>query len=724
MKNNWILSWLIVVCMTLTAMSGCRSDAISSQALCKAFQGTYITLPDNIAYVEEVIATSQYIVMSASSLSSDSISLEPQILWADLEGNIIKVQDVQMPYGPSLFAEGDRIFSCFLNADFEAKVQEIGFDGMIGDAWIMDIPYYSDFAVVGDIIVFVDDAGSISCFNDGTKVYTRPPNTSGDMVHYQILVDDGKIVLYDAPKNEICIFDPITHQENIVKIDQTAQKFSAGWSCESDYGMFFFNTSESLVQVDPKNGSTMEYLSFADTDIPPCSYGMYSDQDPFILDEDRVVYIYHVEGTPPEVVLLTRLSTNPHTNKTVLTLGGVGVSYDPLIAHAVYNYNVSQQEYRIRLREYADIYPFEGPEEYQRVLATLISDMADGNTDDILSGSIFFNYEKMGKSGAVVDMMPFLEKETELHADAWLPSVLKLMKTDSAMYRFFPGFAFFGYFGNADYLAGLPNFSVSDMMNLTENLPEGVRIFPIASPENLFVTAIIYGLDDYMDESGHFEITEDQVQQLLDYANRCGINLSEEELMAASIQDYIRGKEVLTFSYVWSAQNYREIEKLLDAGTLYVGSPTLDGTASICSPSTSVAISSGSEHPEACWEFIKILMSPAVQQKAIEQGMFPVSQSAYDEYIEKAINPELRTAAEEQTFMTNDRSPVSEDCAERLSAIIDTLNTTNETDMLFIEIILEEFAPAINGSKSAAETAEILNSRINIYLQTNNQIVS
>lgn len=249
-------------------------------------------------------------------------------------------------------------------------------------------------------------------------------------------------------------------------------------------------------------------------------------------------------------------------------------------------------------------------------------------------------------------------------------------------------------------------------------------MFQLASPENLFASALIYGLDQYIDETGTFRITEVQVQQLLDYANQYGTYLSEEELMNASLHEYVRGKEVTTFSYVWSAQNYREIENLLETDTVFVGSPTLEGRAAICSPSTSVAISSGSKHPEACWEFIKILMSPEIQQKVTEQGMFPVSQSAYETYIDKAIHPEFRSSAEEQTFMTNDRSPVSEACTERLTSIIASLNATNETDMLFIEIILEELPSALNGSKSAAETAEVLNNRLNLYLQANSQIVS
>ena len=717
--------WIIIFIILLTTMSGCRFDTPSSSKGCNAFESSYIEIPDSVTFVGDIVSTSRYIVMSASSRSSDDQSDIPQILWTDIDGKLLKVQDVQMPYMPKLFASGDRVIACFVDYNGESVVQEIGLEGPVGDSSRFEVPFFDDFAVIGDIVAFIDDIGSIICYENGEQVGSLPTNSPEDITQKQLVVFDQKIIIYNGENNELNIYDPFTNTEKAVSINQEKQKFTAGWSCVSDFGMFFFNNNESLVQIDPKNGTTKEYLSYADTDIPPCPYGMYSVRDPIILDKDRVVYVYFVsEEITPEVILLTRLPENPHTDKTMLTIGGVNASYDPLIAHAVYYFNTSQDNYRIRIREYADIYPFNGPEEYQRVLATLISDMSSGKTDDILMGPVFFNYEKMGKNGAVIDMMPFLEKERELTKEAWIPSVLNRMKTDSAMYRFFPGFTFFGYFGNADYLTGYSNYSIPEMMRLADTLPDGVQVFPIASPENLIVTAIIYGLDYYIDESGSFEITEDQVQQLLDYANRCGVYLSEEEIRNSSTQAYMRGKEVMTFSYVWSAQNFSELESLLNTDTLFVGSPTLDGSASICSPSTSVAISSASKHPEACWEFIKILMSPEIQQKVTEQGMFPVSQSAYETYIDKAIHPEFRSSAEEQTFMTNDRSPVSEACTERLTSIIASLNATNETDMLFIEIILEELPSALNGSKSAAETAEVLNNRLNLYLQANSQIVS
>jgi len=724
MKLRKFFSLLIFGSILITGLNGCKAKKQLRSDECNAFQASYISLPEGITYIGDVVATSENIVIYASMNGDDYTDSKSYLLWSDLDGNILKTQEIS--YIPKLFTDGSQVFVSYQETAIEMVVQEIGMDGPVNEGIsIQTENFYDDFAVVNDTIAYVDDVGNIDFYRNGTKYYTRPTSTPGDISRKQLVVIDQKIAIFDSYTYEIVLINPSDSTEERIPVNQSQQRLSTGWSCESDFGMFFISNAELLVRVNMTDGVATEYLSFADTDIPPPSYGFGDQPDPIILDDTRLVYCYSgTESDSSEMILLKRLQENPHTGKTIITLGGGGVSYDPLIAHSVYYFNTSQEEYRIRLREYADIYPYEGPEEYQRVLATLISDMSSGNTDDILMGPVFFNFEIMGKSGAVVDMMPYVEKDSVVNADAWIPSVLNLMKTDDAMYRFFPGFSFLGYFGNSDFFGDNPTFSVSEMMQLGDELPDDVRLFPNASPENLFATAIIYDLDSYLDESGNFLITESQAQELLDYALRFGVYLSEEELMEVSLQDYMRGKEVLSFNYVWSAQNYREIEKLLDTETLFVGSPTLNGSAAICSPSTSLAISCASEYPDACWEFIKIMMSPEVQQKIIERGIFPVSQSAYDIYIDKAIHPELRTGAEEETFMTNDRSAVSVECTERLWGMIESLNVTNETDMLLIQIILEELAPALNGSKSAEDTAEVLNSRINVYLQTNNQVTS
>ena len=724
MKFRKFFSLLLFGSILITGLNGCKAKKQLKSDECNAFQASYIALPEGVTSVGNVVATSENIIIYASKQGEEYTDSKSYLLWSDLDGNILKKQDIS--YAPTLFTDGNRVFVFYQDAERKMVVQEIGMDGPVNEGIVIQTDtLYDDFAVVDDTIAFVDDVGNIDFYRNGTKYYTRPTSTSGDISKKYLMVLNDKIAIFDSYTFEIVLINPTERTEERIPVNQSQQHLSTGWSCQSDFGMFFINNAESIVRVNMTDGIVSEYLSFADTDIPPPSNGFDDLANPIILDDNRLVYCYLDSGSDsPEVILLKRLPKNPHADKTILTLGGVGVSNDSLIAHSVYYFNTSQEEYRIRLREYEDIYPFEGPEEYQIVLAKLISDMSSGNTDDILRGPIFFNFELMGKSGAVVDMMPYVESDAVVNTDAWVQSVLNLMKTDDAMYRFFPGFSFFGYFGNSDFFEGDPTFSVSEMMQLGDALPDDVRLFPNASPENLFVAAIIYDLDSYLDESGNFLITESQVQELLDYALRFGVYLSQEEIMELSPQDYMRGKEVISFNYVWSAQNYREIEKLLDTETLFVGSPTLNGRAAICSPSTSLAISSASEYPDACWEFIKIMMSQEVQQKIIEKGIFPVSQSAYDTYIEKAIHPELRTAAEEQTFMTIDRSAVSVECTERLWGMVESLNVTNETDMLLIQIILEELAPALNGSKSAADTAEVLNSRINVYLQTNNQVTS
>jgi ABC-type glycerol-3-phosphate transport system substrate-binding protein len=111
-------------------------------------------------------------------------------------------------------------------------------------------------------------------------------------------------------------------------------------------------------------------------------------------------------------------------------------------------------------------------------------------------------------------------------------------------------------------------------------------------------------------------------------------------------------------------------------------------------------------------------MSPEIQQRMIEMTLFPVSQEAFDDYMNKAMHPEFRNASEDSALDGSDKSSVSEDCVNRLRIIVDSLNVTNETDYILGNIIIEECLPAVNGQKSAAETAEVLSDRINLYLQS------
>ncbi len=719
-----------MVASIILGFCGCGKrldDARAPSAICTAFQSSYIDLPTyekTSSSAGDVTATQEHVVFLQACFSGegDQIQQRLELVWTDWSGNTVATQEVENLYTRILYGISDTVYAIGPDEIGNFKAQAYTVSGPFGEIIDFDVQNVEDAILVGDTWAFVYYGGRVELFRDGQLVYTRPCHLD-DMNRQSLTVQDGNVVFISSDEGgnaQLVILDPVTLSEKNVSPPDFSGDIPLS-PCNSSFG-FFYEGYQGIFRYDLSSSSMTGFMSAYDTDIPPSGY-VYTEYNlPFVLDNDHIVFIRNPVTDssacdPVEVVMLSRLKKNPHEEKTVLTLGGYGVTGDRNIQEAVYRFNTSGSEYRIRLREYAFEYMITSQVSFDQALARIISDLSSGKGDDIIYEEMFFNFSEMGRNGALVDMMPFIEKDPSLSAESWLPSIFELMKTDDSLYRFFPGFGLYGYVGNAIFPIDPDYVSAQKLLDFSHTLPSDVNLFPGVASENLFVSAILYGMEDYVDESGKFEISAEQVQVLLNYALTCGI-------MGPRIEDpygnerYIREKQVLLYSTISSAQQFHAIEQMIPSETLFVGSPTLTGTARICSPSTSVAISDGTEYPEACWDFIKYLMMPEVQQTIIEAGYFPVGRDAFDSFMDQAIHPELRTAAENTGLDTYDKSAVPEDCVIRLKTIIDSLNTTDEVDYLLSQIILEDCMPALVGDKSAAETANVLNNRINIYLQS------
>jgi ABC-type glycerol-3-phosphate transport system substrate-binding protein len=180
---------------------------------------------------------------------------------------------------------------------------------------------------------------------------------------------------------------------------------------------------------------------------------------------------------------------------------------------------------------------------------------------------------------------------------------------------------------------------------------------------------------------------------------------------------YITGEAAMLYTFLFCPQDYSSYEKMSSSDTIFVGYPSIEDSGRVCRPGDMLGISAGTQYPDACWEFIKIMMSDEVQQKAVELNMIPVSQQAFDSLLNKAMHPELRTAAENVALVQNDKSAVSDDSIENFKEMVASLNCLDYYDVTLSSIIDEECAPCLSGDKSPADTVDVLNNRINLYLE-------
>ena len=132
----------------------------------------------------------------------------------------------------------------------------------------------------------------------------------------------------------------------------------------------------------------------------------------------------------------------------------------------------------------------------------------------------------------------------------------------------------------------------------------------------------------------------------------------------------------------------------------YIGWPTIDGS---CGTDVRfqhpVGIVSKSEHVEGCWAFIKYLL----QEIPVRYGI-PVYKPRLLDEIDKAKNSE-----EPYERMTDEQG-------EHLLDLLDHIENLAIYDETVTEILLSESESFFAGRRSAEETAELIQSKVSLYL--------
>ncbi len=622
-------------------------------------------------------------------------------------------------YATALFADEQNLY--VLGADLKSGgdvILRMDIEGKISKT-VMTIPTSAtgsstDFVVAGDTTVLL--CGQTLCaYKAG--VLTGQSAIPGSLLSEKIIVDNGAVnYLYsDTSGNFLGSWDSGTGKVSQQPLTALTGISLTGWCASSEAfyvettsGIFLLRSAEQLRQI----------LSWNDTDIPPTRY-VYNTTADFVLSSDAILRIISpvsnqaAEGA--EYQLLKHTDVSPSKGKTILKIGGYGASQDTILKYAVYQFNQTNSSYRIEVCDYSEKYPFSDAASYDQAITNIIADMANGKGQDILYGNLAFNYNKLDANGLLLDMKPYLEKDSDLSVSSWLPSIYSLMEKNGSLYFFFPSFSIQGYITDRTYFPGDSPVHCEDILAKTADKSFTGTVFSGVKSSDLLRGALLYSLDFYRDKSGKFDISASQLDGLIQYAKNAGTS-GTSVTSTQPEQSYLLGQQAMLYAYILCPQDYYRYQQLSSDTPVYVGYPSQGDNARLCSPKDIVAISSATKYPDACWEFMKTMMSPEVQQKAIELNSIPVSITAFEDLINKAEHPELRSTAENTALDMSVQAAIPDTSIAEFRSLVDSINAMEYYDTSLSAIIDEVCAPCLTGEKSSADVVTELNSRINLYL--------
>lgn len=338
--------------------------------------------------------------------------------------------------------------------------------------------------------------------------------------------------------------------------------------------------------------------------------------------------------------------------------------------------------------------------------------------------------EAMAENGAFADLEPFLEESASLKAEDYLENALDCYRYAGALVGIPSGISIKTVVGKTSDVGEESGWTLQEMMAYAAAHP-GKDFWYNTTQENILNDCLALGLGSFVDwESGQCRFASEDFKEFLAFVGRFPEKLKPDPTDERSTPRRIKDGDILLYPvHISRFIDIQEYPEMFQTPVTYIGYPTLEGSGCIADCEGALALSAQSANKEAAWEFIEYHLER-------DSSGFSTRKSILDRQMEEAVtvsylldddgNPILDAdgnpiphflgailwdIGEEYTF----RTPTEEE-VQFVRELIESASKVQGTDSKIAEMILEEAQPFFQGQKSAEEVADIIQSRVQLYM--------
>ena len=568
--------------------------------------------------------------------------------------------------------------------------------------------YFTGYGETGATITVLDSKGNpLYKIADGTQNLNGTMYQLGDKMYvdgYEVTDEKYKYVFYPLDSAAKKLGEPID-------MTSLASMGGAGFYVGTD-GLYY-SDSIGVYQVNMDTNEKTAILLWKDTDIES---NMNGSQKVIILSSDKIMLvntIYNNISNETKVSLLSREDKNPNAGKKIITIAGVGITYDSNVLSAVYNFNTKNTEYRVELHDYMADQIINSEEDYNKIINTMNMEILSGDGPDIIYGSnqSFSNYQA---KGLLVDLYTLMEKDTSFKKDDYIPSVFKLCETQEKLYQIGTSFMIQGFAGAKSVIGDRKGWTVDEFNEMVNLLPTGMAPLANQTQSNLLTSSLSASLDAFVDNTkGEVTFDTPEFYQLLDYAKTYGTDDDNKDGEYVDEQTMMQNGELaMTSAYISDPNSYAQYVTMVGGPVSVTGFPSSDKRGPMCYMSTMLAISSESGSKQTAWDFVKSFLSEDSQKKVVDNYQIPVLTSAFEAQITKAMNPDQNGGENIAYDKMGQMVPMTEETAQAYRDLVNGLDTLANYDQEIVGIVMEEVPVYFNGQKSDKDVAKIIQDRV------------
>ena len=725
--------------------------------------------------VEETVAEEVTEETTTEETAEEAVAVEDVMIEADMSVDM-PVEDFYME--GEVYEDLSKTFISFVQFDFdmnpiaEFEIEQSGNSGFNGMAVDNDGNIYTLFCEYGIETtpgMYKDLYTLVGYSATGEELFRKPlgEDVAEDEYYYvnTILCNDENIVVWGMDAIEVYSFSGEHVKDIDVSNTDLGQMFllrdgTLASLCYGEMNMYF-------VTIDLETGTLSEKIEVPYNGYNFAHYaGTYCD---FLLVDSNGVYTYNFGDESHKKIMdfvdsdmasnscysllqLTEESffawtyddmndesmcgvfskVDPATikDKEILTLGVMWMEFD--VRKKVVAFNKASDTYRIRVEEYSQ---YNTADDYTVGLSRLNTDIASGNAPDIMCLTGEMPVESYMSKGLFVDLKTFIENDPELVIEDYMPEVINAFSQDGKWYQLVPSYFLYTVLGKASEVGEEPGITFEELQALRAKKGQDVQVFPERTKLSVLNDAIMMNSDEYINwETGECYFNTPQFISLLEFANEFPSEIDYEELYNDPTywekqETVFRDGKALLMPYTIS--DFRDFQYCEDGNfgeqITAVGFPVNEGTGNAYMCSFGFAVSAKSKHQDVAWEFLRYYLTDEYQD-SIEYG-WPIKLSSLEKRMKKAqekpyYEDENGNKVEyDETYYIGGveivLEPLTQADCDRVVGFLKSADHVYNYDRNIISILEEECSAYFEGQKSVKEVADIIQSRIHIYVNEN-----
>lgn len=521
--------------------------------------------------------------------------------------------------------------------------------------------------------------------------------------------------------------------QKYAKIDINTMKAESPTNVPENIYRFNFVREGNYYDVLLTDGSDVYSYNFGDaepvkmmslTDSDLFCYGL---NDAIMINEKDFISNYLEPVSWGQVVATFRkVAPEDVVEKQVIVLAGSYLDSD--LRQQVINFNKKSDTYRIQIKDYST---YITGDDLMTRYTQLNNDIIAGNIPDILAIDAMTPFDGYISKGLFMDINELFEKDETLNREDYLENVLDACSVDGKLYSIGFIFTVDSLAGKTSRLNGKTSWNMDEFTSFAASLDEDMDLI-YGIDRNSFMSNYLYdNMGNFVNQStGKVSFDNGEFAKALEFAKaNFPENINYDNVDDNFWIQYQRAcyddKAALASVYLSNFSDFARIEQgQFGDDITMIGYPCEEGNGSCISLFSRYAISSRSASTDGAWEFVKYFLSDEAQRKT-SYG-FPIKKNVFEEKAKESMerpyweNEDGSKEYYDNTYWLGDAevtiNPLTQDEVDEIKTFLMSVTKMSNYSQNIMDIVTEESAPFFAGQKSAEDCANVVQSRVKMYI--------